>query len=107
MRFFIKRNKKKVANIRLDKLHNGDFEIFYISVDKEHRKQGFATRLIKKAIEHSKGTNLVAFIEPAKDSGLNKEQEIAWFERMGFTKVDKYSFGYCIKPMMVYNQRTP
>jgi ribosomal protein S18 acetylase RimI-like enzyme len=96
---------KEVCFIRLTKLHNNDIEIEYLWTDPNHRSQGFANQLLKKAMMMADklGVSLVGFIEP-DGTGLSRDQEIAWLSKNGFQLNKRYDFGGFTKPVM---QRYP
>jgi len=104
MKIYIKRNGKLVAYISLVRCLGGT-EIEFLKVDKEYWGKGFATELLNKAKKVAGENNLVALIEPIKDSSLNYEQKKEWLIRNGFKKVAKYNLGDCIKSVMVYNPK--
>lgn len=96
---------KTVGFLELSFLKNGDLEILYLWVSPEHRGNGFATRLLKRAIKVAKSKNkyLVAFVEPHKDSSLTYAQELEWLKRHGFSSQSRYQFGERnFKPVMIY-----
>jgi N-acetylglutamate synthase-like GNAT family acetyltransferase len=103
MKIVIIKNKTIIAQATLVKVKcNGHYEIEYMSVTKEFRGNGFATKLLNK-IKNRIKTPIVALIEPHPDSSMNYTQEKEWLERHGFKEVKKYWFGDCYKKVMLYN----
>src|SRR3954464_4664780 len=99
------KDRKNVGFLELTSLKNGDLEIAYIWVSPDHRGNKFASKMLKQAITAAKkqNKNLVAYVEPHKDSSLNFEQEISWLTKYGFSLKSKYKFGERnLKPVMMY-----
>jgi ribosomal protein S18 acetylase RimI-like enzyme len=92
MKFTIQRKGQNVAELTLRKVWGSDYEIQYIKVDSELRKQGLASTLLERAkVFASKNrVNLVGLIDPDR-TGLTHEQIESWLKRHGF-KPTSYDF---------------
>lgn len=86
----------------LKKTRCGDLEIEMVRTDPEYRKNGFATKLLKRAIEISKKEcrTLVGVLDPDPD-GMPYDTEVAWLKKHGFKSVRRYDMGGYFKPAMV------
>ncbi len=82
MRLTITREKKVAAEIILTHLGGDAYEIEYLHVAPEHRRQGMATTLLKKAKERCRV--LIAFLDP-DGTGMTRDQMKAWLTRNGFS----------------------
>ena len=81
------KNKEVIAKMTLTRSW-GDMEIAYVWVKPEHRGNGLASKLMKRA--QAKFNSLVALVDP-DGSGLSHDQIEAWNKRHGFKKC-KYDF---------------
>ncbi len=84
--FFVAETNDKniVGCVALNVLWEDMGEICSLAIDKDHQRQGIATKLVKEAIEVAKS------IELPKVIALTYQK--AFFEYLGFTLVDKDKF---------------
>lgn len=67
-------------------------EVRAVWTDKEHRRQGYATELMKAVCEDADLENKVLILQPRTfdtTSGVGNEKLISWYKRFGFVLTQK------------------
>lgn len=98
------RSGQTVCWLALRRLSGDVSEIVYVKTLPEHRRQGHATALVKRAQQRTHA--LVAFLEP-DGTGPTRAEEQAWLGQLGF-KPGRYDFGLLrpnVKPVMIWRKQ--
>jgi ribosomal protein S18 acetylase RimI-like enzyme len=75
-----------------EEMRESVLEISSVWTDPDHRKQGYATELMKAVCEEADMSNKVLILQPSPydtTSGVGKDKLIAWYKRFGFIVTQK------------------
>lgn len=68
---------------------SGVLEVVRVWTDPEHRKEGFATELMKSIIEDADVEGRVLILNPKTFGRVGLESLAPWYERFGFVSIQK------------------
>jgi GNAT superfamily N-acetyltransferase len=78
-----------IVNPELPESLSGVLELVRVWTDPKHRKQGYATELMKSIVEDADIESVVLILNP-KPFGSNGLENLApWYERFGFTTIQQ------------------
>ena len=78
-----------VINPELPASLSGVLEVVRVWTDPEHRKEGFATELMKSIIEDADIEGRVLLLSPKTFGRVGLENLGSWYERFGFMNIQK------------------
>lgn len=78
-----------VINPDLPESLNGVLEVVRVWTDPEHRKNGFATELLKSICEDADIEGCVLILNPKTFGRVGLENLVPWYERFGFAVIQK------------------
>lgn len=78
-----------VINPDLPASLSGVLEVVRVWTDPEHRKEGFATELMKSIIEDADIEGRVLILNPKTFGRVGLEKLVPWYERFGFMMIQK------------------
>ena len=94
-----------VINPDLPASLSGVLEVVRVWTDPEHRKEGFATELLKSIIEDADIDGAVLILNPKTFGRVGLENLAPWYERFGFMTIQKKPVQLMARMPQVYKTR--